>query len=103
MYEPGATITGGSSPRSSDLLLRLSRLSEMEENLAALKQDFASIARDNELNQKMVEHMRQLDSEARRLEYELNGLRNVMNASSASQVSGWPVSAVLTFIAFARS
>lgn len=86
VYEPGATITGGSAPQSSDLLLRLSKLAELETKLAELKEEYAHVSEEATRFQRVVDQLKQLDAQGRKMEHEFTNLKNLMNESSAGQV-----------------
>ncbi len=86
VFEPGATITGGSRPSSSDLLLRLHELSKISDTLQALNAQWNDLMRqERELNA-LADQYRGKTSEVKSIEHELNSLETIMRSSSSGQV-----------------
>jgi chromosome segregation ATPase len=86
VYDPGATITGGSSPRNNNILERLCQLNELQRQLEDVTNRFNTITRDYEELERLGSRFRDLDATVRRKEYEIKSLQNLIDKSPASQV-----------------
>lgn len=88
VYDPSGTLSGGSSPNSSGVLVTLQRLNELNHQLSALEKELS------ELQALMGKERKKLDS-ARRLKQELD-LKNHEVKLTEDQIGGNSSSSVRT-------
>lgn len=84
IYEPGATITGGSRPtKNSDLLIRLHKLRQLEEKFADVKEEYECACRELEQYEEIGSMFKDTQQMLRRKEYEFQSLEKLMRESPA--------------------
>lgn len=86
VYEPGATITGGSAIQSSDLLKRIAQLGEYDRALRQLKCEFASINDEYYAYKKLKDEAAESETKIRKLTYELQSLQSLKDESADGRV-----------------
>ena len=83
VYEPGATITGGSRPSSSDLLGRIAKLNELEQKMYALQQELMKYQDEFDKVQQQAARYHQLERELRTAELEFESAEKILSGTSA--------------------
>ncbi|CDO76576.1 hypothetical protein BN946_scf184950.g2 [Trametes cinnabarina] len=86
VYDPSGTLSGGSAPNSSGVLLKVQELLEAEGNLQAARERLAVLEREDERIRGMRENWRALSRDLSIKEHELGLLEQQVNGSSASRV-----------------
>ncbi|OSD02346.1 condensin complex subunit SMC2, partial [Trametes coccinea BRFM310] len=86
VYDPSGTLSGGSAPNSSGVLLKVQELLEAEGNLQGARQRLAVLEREDERTRGMRESWRARTRDLSIKEHELSLLEQQVNGSSASRV-----------------
>lgn len=86
VYEPGATITGGSAPSNVDILGRLHKLSMVENQYSAIEAELQEITRKLAQMEEIANNKMGDSKALRKKEYELQTLEKVMKLSPAGQL-----------------
>ncbi|KAI3648547.1 hypothetical protein MP228_006401 [Amoeboaphelidium protococcarum] len=86
VYEPGATITGGSSPTSNNILEKLYLLSAAQDQLNKVKFELKDINDQIEQFQQKLDLFNGLDSTCKRKQNELKNLDDLIKSSTAGRL-----------------
>ncbi|KAI8976364.1 condensin complex subunit SMC2 [Trametes punicea] len=86
VYDPSGTLSGGSAPSSSGVLLKVQELLEAEGNLHEARERLSVLEREDERTRSMRESWRALTRDLSIKEHELNLLEQQVNGSSASRI-----------------
>ena len=87
VYDPSGTLSGGSAPSGSGVLVQVQELIEAEGNLAQARETLAKLERDAAREQWAREQWRSLSRDLGLKEHELELLQKQVDASNASRVS----------------
>ncbi len=87
VYDPSGTLSGGSAPSSSGVLVRVQDLLQAEGNLQEARQRLATLEREDERMKGVRDNWRAFMRDLNIKEHELNLLQEQLNGSSASRVS----------------
>ena len=87
VYDPSGTLSGGSAPSGSGVLVQVQELIEAEGNLAQARETLAKLERDAARSQGAREQWRSLSRDLGLKEHELELLQKQVDASNASRVS----------------
>jgi structural maintenance of chromosome 2 len=90
VYDPSGTLSGGSSPSSSGILIQIQKLNEITRQLEACKVEFATLVATMEREGKKTEEARKLKQQLDLKEHEIKLSEEQINSNSASRVcSSW--------------
>lgn len=87
VYDPSGTLSGGSAPSSSGVLVRVQDLLQAEGNFQEAQQRLAALEREDERMKGVRDNWRAYMRDLNIKEHELNLLQEQLNGSNASRVS----------------
>ena len=87
MYDPSGTLSGGSAPSGSGVLVQVQELIEAEGNLTQAREKLAKLEHAEARSQGVRDQWRDLSRELGLKEHELELLQKQVDASNASRVS----------------
>lgn len=87
VYDPSGTLSGGSAPSGSGVLIRVQELIQAEGNLQEARQRLAALERDEERLKGVRDTWRAYMRDLSIKEHELSLLQEQLNGSNASRVS----------------
>ncbi|KAM5541582.1 hypothetical protein V8D89_004772 [Ganoderma adspersum] len=88
VYDPSGTLSGGSAPNGSGVLVQVQELIEAEGNLAQARETLTKLERDAARSQGAREQWRSLSRDLGLKEHELELLQKQVDASNASRIGG---------------
>ena len=95
MYDPSGTLSGGSSPQSSGILIQMQKLNEITRQLDSAKTELAGLVAVMESEGKKTEEARKLKQQLDLKEHEIKLSEEQINSNSASRVCGLPESGLM--------
>lgn len=87
VYDPSGTLSGGSAPSGSGVLVQVQELIEAEGNLTQAREKLAKLEHAEARSQGVRDQWRDLSRELGLKEHELELLQKQVDASNASRVS----------------
>lgn len=92
VYDPSGTLSGGSAPNSSGILIQVQELLEVESKLGDAQMRLSTLEKEEEKSRNMRNSWRNLTRELEIKEHELKLLEEQVGGSNASLVSYlfWP-------------
>ncbi|KAI1786116.1 condensin complex subunit SMC2 [Ganoderma leucocontextum] len=88
VYDPSGTLSGGSAPNGSGVLVQVQELIEAEGHLTQAREKLVKLERDEVRSQGAREQWRSLSRELGLKEHELELLQKQVDASNASRIGG---------------
>ncbi|PIL32520.1 hypothetical protein GSI_05223 [Ganoderma sinense ZZ0214-1] len=88
VYDPSGTLSGGSAPSGSGVLVQVQELIEAEGNLTQARETLAKLEREAAGSQGAREQWRSLSRDLGLKEHELELLQKQVDASNASRIGG---------------
>ena len=86
VYDPSGTLSGGSAPSGSGVLVQVQELIEAEGNLTQARETLTKLERESARSQGAREQWRSLSRDVGLKEHELELLQKQVDASNASRV-----------------
>jgi len=87
VYDPSGTLSGGSSPSSSGILIHMQKLNEITKKLEACKNELRQLVAVMESEGKKTEEARKLKQQLDLKEHEIKLSEEQINSNSASRVN----------------
>ena len=87
VYDPSGTLSGGSSPQSSGVLVTLQKLNELTKDLRAQEQALANLQATMAREKKKLDAARKTKQELDVKVHEINITEEQINSNSSSSVS----------------
>jgi structural maintenance of chromosome 2 len=89
VYDPSGTLSGGSSPNSSGVLVILQKLNEMTRELRSKERQLANLQETLAKEKKKLDTMRSIKQELDLKNHEIKLTEEQINSNSSSSVSEW--------------
>lgn len=86
IYDPSGTLSGGSAPSGSGILVRVQELLDAEEKLAEAQETLTTLEREYERNRDGRERWKKLSKELDIKEHEMRLLEEQVGGSNAARV-----------------
>lgn len=86
VYDPSGTLSGGSSPQSSGILIQIQKLNDITGQLEQCKRELSELTQVMESEGKKMEEARKLKQQLDLKEHEIKLSEEQINSNSASRV-----------------
>jgi len=87
VYDPSGTLSGGSSPSSSGILIQMQKLNDIMRRLEACKTELRTLVATMDSEGKKTEEARKLKQQLDLKEHEIKLSEDQINSNSASKVT----------------
>lgn len=87
VYDPSGTLSGGSAPSGSGILIKVQELMEIEGNLDTARQRLAALEKEEEQGRRGKDEWRRLARDLEMKEHEMKLMQQQVEGSNAARVS----------------
>ena len=87
MYDPSGTLSGGSSPSSSGILIQIQKLNEIMRELDGYKEELGGLVATMQREGKKMEEARKLEQQLALKDHEIKLSEEQIKNNSASRVN----------------
>jgi structural maintenance of chromosome 2 len=91
VYDPSGTLSGGSAPSGSGILVRVQELMELGEKLTVAGRKLEALEREETQGKRARDNWRQLVRELEMKEHEMKLMEQQVESSNAARVSPYPL------------